>query len=107
MDEREEIPAMVDGTQDDRSGDWAQGLRPVTRSRVEARNGYDGASRWYRFLEEPFERRAQAVGLDLLHAQPGGRVVDLGCGAGVVLGGLSMGEVQALRLGPSLERLLQ
>jgi len=76
---------MVDGTQGDGSGDWAQGLRPVTRSRVEARNGYDRASRWYRFLEEPFERRAQAVGLDLLHAQPGESILELGCGTGDAL----------------------
>ena len=107
MDEREEIPVMVDGTQGDGSGDWAQGLRPVTRSRVEARNGYDGASRWYRFLEEPFERRAQAVGLDLLHAQPGERILELGCGAGGALIALARaagqtGRVVGLDLSPGM-----
>ena len=107
MDEREEIPVMVDGTQGDGSGDWAQGLRPVTRSRIEARDGYDRASRWYRFLEEPFERRAQAVGLDLLHAQPGERILELGCGTGDALVALARavggtGHLTGLDLSPGM-----
>jgi len=36
-------------------------------------------------VEEPFERRAQATGLELLRVQPGERVLELGCGAGAAL----------------------
>jgi len=36
-------------------------------------------------VEEPFERQAQATGLELLQVQPGERVFELGCGAGAAL----------------------
>jgi len=68
----------------DGPGDWARGLRPVARPRADARQAYDRASRWTR-VEEPFERRAQATGLELLRVQPGERVLELGCGAGAAL----------------------
>ncbi len=91
------------------SGDWARGLRPVTRSRAEARRAYDRASRWYRFVEEPFERRAVAVGLDLLRAGQGERVLELGCGAGGALVALARavgpdGRVAGLDLAPGMIR---
>ena len=91
------------------SGDWARGLRPVTRSRAEARRAYDRASRWYRFAEEPFEQRARAVGLDLLRVQPGERVLELGCGAGGALVALARavgpaGHVVGLDLSPGMIR---
>lgn len=101
-------PVIVDGSQGDGSGDWARGLRPVTRSRAAARHAYDRASRWSRF-EEPFERRAQAVGLDLLGVQDGERVLELGCGAGGALIALARavgptGRVLGLDLSPSMLR---
>jgi len=65
-------------------GDWARGLRAVARPRADARQAYDRASRWSR-VEEPFERQAQATGLELLQVQPGERVFELGCGAGAAL----------------------
>lgn len=76
---------IVKRTADDGSREWARGLRRVTRSRTDARNVYDRTSRWYRFVEEPFERRARTAGLDLLRVRPGERVLELGCGAGGAL----------------------
>lgn len=91
-----------------RPGDWARGLRPVTRSRADARQAYERASRWSR-LEEPFERRAQATGLELLRVQPGEGVLELGCGAGGALVPLSRavgsaGRVVGLDLSPGMLR---
>jgi demethylmenaquinone methyltransferase/2-methoxy-6-polyprenyl-1,4-benzoquinol methylase len=70
---------------------------------------YDRASRWYRFVEEPFERRAGAVGLDLLRAGQGERVLELGCGAGGALVALARavgpeGRVAGLDLAPGMIR---
>lgn len=89
------------------SGDWAQGLRPVTRTRAEARQAYDRASRWYRHVEEPFERRARGVGLVLLRVQPGERVLEVGSGAGGALVALARavgpaGRVVGLDLSPRM-----
>ena len=86
--------------------DWAHGLRRVMRSRTDARQAYDRASRWSR-LEEPFERPAQATGLSLLGAQPGERLLELGCGAGGALVVLvravgSAGRVAGLDLSPTM-----
>jgi ubiquinone/menaquinone biosynthesis C-methylase UbiE len=93
----------------DGSGDWARGLRRVSRSRAEARRAYDRASRWYRFVEEPFERPARAVGLDLLRVQPGERVLELGCGTGGALVALARavgqtGHLVGLDLSPGMVR---
>lgn len=90
-------------------GGWAHGLRRVTRSRTQARQVYDRTSRWHRFVEEPFERRARTAGLDLLRVQPGERVVELGCGAGGALVALTravgpMGRVFGLDLSPGMIR---
>lgn len=90
-------------------GDWARGLRPVARSRADARQAYDRASRWSR-VEEPFEGRAQATGLELLRVQPGERVLELGCGAGAALVVLARaagpaGRVVGLDLSPRMIHL--
>ncbi len=90
-------------------GDWARGLRAVARSRADARQAYDRASRWSR-VEEPFERRAQATGLELLRVQPGERVLELGCGAGAALVVLARaagpaGRVAGLDLSPRMIHL--
>lgn len=97
---------IMNGSPDRGRVDWARGLRPVTRSRADARRAYDRASRWSR-LEEPFERRAVAAGLELLRVQPGERVLELGCGAGGALVALaravgSAGRVVGLDLSPSM-----
>ena len=90
-------------------GDWARGLRPVARSRADARQAYDRASRWSR-VEEPFERRAQASGLELLRIQPGEGVLEVGCGAGGALVALAravghVGRIVGLDLSPRMIRL--
>ena len=87
-------------------GDWSGGLRPVTRSRTDARRAYDRASRWS-CLEEPFDRRAVAAGLGLLRARRGEHVLELGCGAGGALVILtravgSAGRVVGLDLSPRM-----
>ena len=99
---------IMDGSPNPGRVDWARGLRRVTRSRDEARQGYDRASRWSR-LEEPFERRAQAVGLDLLGARAGERFLEIGCGAGGALVALARavgpaGRVVGLDLSPRMIR---
>lgn len=88
---------------------WARGLHPVVRSRPDAKRAYDRASRWSR-LEEPFERRATAAGLELLGVQPAERVLELGCGAGAALVALARsvgptGRVVGLDLSPRMLRL--
>ena len=98
---------IVNRTADEASGVWARGLRRVTRSRTQARHVYDRTSRWHRFVEEPFERRARTAGLDLLRVQPGERVVELGCGAGGALIALARatgqtGRVVGLDLSPGM-----
>lgn len=100
-------PVTVKRTADDGSREWARGLRRVTRSRTHARNVYDRTSRWYRFVEEPFERRAQTAGLVLLRVRPGERVLELGCGAGGALVALARavgaeGRVVGLDLSPGM-----
>jgi ubiquinone/menaquinone biosynthesis C-methylase UbiE len=96
-------------TTDARPDEWAQGLRRVTRSRTQARHVYDRTSRWHRFVEELFERRARTAGLDPLRVQPGQRVLELGCGAGGALVALAAavgpaGCVVGLDLSPGMIR---
>lgn len=98
---------IVKRTADDGSREWARGLRRVTRSRTHARNVYDLSSRWYRFVEEPFERRARTAGLDLLRVRRGERVLELGCGVGGALVALARaagpeGRVVGLDLSPGM-----
>ena len=100
---------FVKRTADAGPGGWAQGLRRVTRSRTQARHVYDRTSRWHRFAEEPFERRARTAGLDLLRVQPGERVLELGCGAGGALIALARaagptGRVVGMDLSPGMIR---
>lgn len=78
----------------------------MTRSREDARRAYDRASRWSG-VEEPFERRAKAIALELLRVQPGERVLEPGCGTGVALADLGRavgpsGRVVGLDLSPRM-----
>ncbi len=89
--------------------EWAAGLRRVRRPRAEARQAYDRASRWYRFTGEPFERRARAIGLDLLGVRRGERVLEIGCGTGGALVALGRavgpaGRLVGLDLSPGMLR---
>ena len=104
-----EDPVIVKRTADDGHGEWARGLRRVTRSRTQARHAYDRSSRRYRHVEEPLERRARTAGLDLLRVMPGERVLELGCGAGGALVALAvavgpMGRVMGVDLSPGMIR---
>lgn len=86
--------------------DWARGLRPVARSRAQARAAYDRASRWSR-AEEPFERRVRGVALDLLGIRPGERILEIGCGPGSALVVMAhavgpVGRVVGLDLSPGM-----
>jgi demethylmenaquinone methyltransferase/2-methoxy-6-polyprenyl-1,4-benzoquinol methylase len=91
------VPVIARQSPDAEPGDWALGLRPVVRSRTDARQAYDRASRWS-CVEEPFERRAQSVGLKLVGVQPGERLLELGCGAGGALVVLARAVGQAGRV---------
>jgi deazaflavin-dependent oxidoreductase (nitroreductase family) len=74
-----------DMTTGDARSAWAEGLRPVNRPAEAARAAYDRTSRWYRFTEEPFERRARATALDLLAPREGEAILEIGPGTGPLL----------------------
>jgi demethylmenaquinone methyltransferase/2-methoxy-6-polyprenyl-1,4-benzoquinol methylase len=57
----------------------------VLRPRSEARANYDRLSRWYDWVSAPFERAAREHGLNLLDAQPGEAVLEIGFGTGWAL----------------------
>lgn len=59
-------------------------FRPVPRSKAAAQASYDRLSRWYDWLAAS-ERPLREAGAQSLHAQPGERVVELGCGTGTTL----------------------
>lgn len=46
---------------------------------------YGSLARWYDLLADPFERHARSVGLRLLSAQPGERILEVGQGPGHAL----------------------
>jgi demethylmenaquinone methyltransferase/2-methoxy-6-polyprenyl-1,4-benzoquinol methylase len=78
----------------------------VARSRQAARVNYDRLSRWYAWLaasEEPFRRKA----IDLLQAQPGEAVLEIGCGSGASLAALAARAVQpvGIDLSPGMLRV--
>ncbi len=79
----------------------------VTRSHAQARASYDRLSRWYDRIAAPSERRFRQVGLDLLAAQPGQRVLEIGSGTGGNLVALARatspgGQVLGLDLSPGM-----
>ena len=53
--------------------------------RAATRANYDRLARWYGVLVDPVDRHAQAVGLRLLSARSGERVLEVGCGTGGAL----------------------
>jgi ubiquinone/menaquinone biosynthesis C-methylase UbiE len=74
---------------------WMAGLAPVTRPVTAARAAYDRIAPVYDLVEEPFERHAKRIGLDLLAARPGERILEIGPGTGHCLAAL------ACRAGPA------
>lgn len=82
-------------------------IRRVKRTKSEAQASYDRLSRWYDLLSGSSEARPRQAGLDLMHARPGEKVLDIGPGTGHSLAALagavgSRGQVQALDLSPGM-----
>jgi ubiquinone/menaquinone biosynthesis C-methylase UbiE len=57
----------------------------VKRTKAEAQAAYDRMSRWYDLLAAPSERRYRQAGLDILDAQEGERILEIGSGTGHAL----------------------
>lgn len=57
----------------------------VKRTKAEAQTAYDRMSRWYDALAAPSERRYRQAGLDILDAQEGERILEIGSGTGHAL----------------------
>lgn len=67
----------------------SDGTLRVSRSRDEVRRYYDRIARFYDLMAEASEGPVRREGLALLRAQPGERVIELGCGTGRALASLS------------------
>jgi SAM-dependent methyltransferase len=85
--------AMTDTTPQPSSGhSWQDRVAPVECDTAAAQATYYRSAGVYDLVEAPFERRARAVGLRLLAARPGERVLEVGPGTGHTLVTLA-GEV--------------
>ena len=77
---------MTDTTPQPPSGrGWRERVAPVERDTAAAQATYYRSAGVYDLVEAPFERRARAVGLRLLAARPGERVLEVGPGTGHTL----------------------
>jgi len=57
-------------------------IQPVTRTKRQARDHYHRLSRWYDLLVGASEKKYRDLGLQILEANPGERILEIGCGTG-------------------------
>lgn len=84
----------------------------VMRSKEDARRSYDRLSRWYDALAGSSERRYRELGLQLLQAQPGEQVLEIGFGTGHAILALcravgATGQVAGVDLSPGMAAITQ
>lgn len=84
-------------------------IRPVTRTKTQARDNYDRISRWYDCVEGAAEQRFRNAGLELLHADIDEAILELGMGTGHAMlalaqtvGGTNKGHVTGIDLAPGM-----
>jgi len=87
-------------------------LRPVTRSKAQARAAYDGLSRWYGALAGGSEKGLIDAGLLKLAACEGERILEIGFGAGHAICALARsvgdsGRVYGLDISAGMLRVAQ
>jgi len=80
----------------------------VTRSKEAARTSYDRMSRWYDWIASS-ERKFARLGLELLQAKPGEKVLEIGYGTGHALAALAnavspKGKVTGIDLSSGMRR---
>jgi demethylmenaquinone methyltransferase/2-methoxy-6-polyprenyl-1,4-benzoquinol methylase len=54
----------------------------VTRSKENAKAGYDKMSKWYDLLAGNYEKKYTNAGLDMLNAHNGEKILEIGFGTG-------------------------
>lgn len=91
---------------------WLGAMADVYRPREDAARTYDRLSRVYDITEGPFERPYQDLGLRLLAARPGERVLEIGHGTGRCLIALARavgaaGRVTGLDISEGMHRVAE
>jgi len=83
-------------------------IRPVTRTKDEARASYNRMSSFYDWMSGSTEKKYRDLGLKLLEAQPGERILEIGYGTGHCLVTLAQavgetGHVQGIDLSDGMQ----